>query len=99
MKCQNCEKAFNKTDLRPIILFPCCDKICLSCLNQQANQQCIKCSKSFRSKHFLVFSNGELQENEINEKIYLNKYKEICFLDSGSFGCVYIVQSIQNKIM
>ena len=99
MKCQNCEKKFNEKDFKPIILFPCCDKICFSCLKKQTEQKCIKCKQIVRSKHFLSFSKSEFQENQSNERIYQNKYKEICFLDSGSFGCVYIVQSIERKTM
>lgn len=86
MNCNNCNQF-----IKLYILLPCCDTICENCINK-SNEKCIKCSTIITSKILKKISN-EME----NEHIYNNKYKKICHLGSGSFGCVYLVQNIENK--
>lgn len=95
MKCQNCDELLNNSNLKAYILFPCCETICSQCISAQVGQGCIKCNEQVTSR-LLKRKSNELTER-LYEKCYQNKYKEICFLEAGNFGCVYIVQNIKNK--
>lgn len=94
MTCEYCQKQFDYFDLKPFILFPCCHLICLKCYNN-SKEKCLKCNKFITSK-LLKRASNKLNETN-HEKLYQNKYKEVCFLESGSFGSVYIVTNIENN--
>lgn len=98
MQCNNCKNQLDNNGSKSYILLPCCDTICDTCINNYTyDKKCIKCNSLVTSK-VVKKSLNQLQIT-LGETTYQNKYKEICFIGSGSFGCVYIVQDIENKNM
>ena len=91
MSCNNCNLLCTKL----YILLPCCDTICVNCVNN-SKEKCIKCN-TFITSQILKKVSTEIEND--HERIFNNKYKQIYFLGSGSFGCVHLVQNIENKKM
>lgn len=90
MRCKNCDQILNDESLKPYLIFPCCDIICKECLNAKDSNFCVKCNVKITSKLLR-------KVNELCQNTYQGKYQEVCFLASGAFACVYIVQDIQDK--
>lgn len=96
MNCDNCKSTFKNVNKKICVIFQCCHSVCTNCLNQsRLERKCIKCNQFITNTIIKKVSFGSNQSDEI--KIYKNKYEELCFLDSGSFGCVYVIRDIENN--
>ena len=97
MECEKCQNKFDSLTLGAYILLPCTHTLCTLCVHNQ--NLCPKCEANITSKITKRLRNELSGEYYQTEKIYQEKYKEIYFLESGGYGCVYIVKNISDHKM
>lgn len=99
MECEVCQNEFDIYKLKAYILLPCIHILCVLCVGNQSS--CPKCNSTITSKLAKRLTNEISHDDFLNSsvKIYQDKYKEICFLESGGYGCVYIVKNLIDQKM
>lgn len=72
MNCRKCLIKFNTFDMKPFLLYPCCDILCEKCSNYENSlNNCPICSQTIISK---TLSQDLLNLIEKNKKIQLNNH-------------------------
>lgn len=100
MNCKICSKQYSELEYRPYTLIPCGHTFCTKCLEKL--KICPECDETIAGKllnHAIleIINPNPLECND--STIYFDRYKKICFLESGSYGSVYVFKDVHRDKM